>query len=164
MMYLSASSIKMYSLTMFTSYCILNNIIFRWESGGSRGQSLALQVSAMHSLGAFHMGHSSKTLSTQKTMFVYTCTQNICTSVLPWISENLHLIGIFKLILLLYYKHYKWQTIFALYIRTNTLDYFNFNITYSELKNPSIFAYVFHTEFIQLPQIFGFVVEAWFTG
>jgi hypothetical protein len=27
-----------------------------------------------------------------------------------------------------------------------------------------ICGYVFHTEFIQLPQIFGFVVEAWFTG
>lgn len=27
-----------------------------------------------------------------------------------------------------------------------------------------IFGYVFHIDFIQLPQIFGFIVEAWFTG
>jgi len=27
-----------------------------------------------------------------------------------------------------------------------------------------MFGYVFHTEFIQLPKIFCFVVEAWFTG
>lgn len=93
-------------------------------------------------------------------MFPYTCTQNISPNVLPWISENMHLIGIYKLILLLYHKHYKWQTIFALYIVLILI----LHIPSLKIYPTYIFDYVLHTEFIQLSQILGFIVEAWFTG
>jgi hypothetical protein len=98
-------------------------------------------------------------------MFAYTCTQNIRPDMLPWISEKLYLIGIYKLMLLLYHKHYKWQSLLFIYEQTLYIVLILiFNIQSLKIHPTYKFRYVFHAEFIQLPKIFCFIVEACFTG